>query len=226
MLKAVIFDCDGVIADSEQLHFSLLRDLVGELGVSLTKEQYLDKYLAMDDKKSFAAVLADNGKSATAEQLQKLRERKSILYKEKASGNLVILPGVVELVMALSQKYVLAVASGALREEVFMALDTAAIKHYFDVVVSAEDVKNGKPAPDSYLLALERLNQKYPAKKIQPAECLVIEDSKHGVDSAHGAGMKCAAVCTSYPAEELKAADLIVPALTAVRASMLAELFK
>jgi beta-phosphoglucomutase-like phosphatase (HAD superfamily) len=75
------------------------------------------------------------------------------------------------------------------------------------------------------LKALEELNKKYPGKNFQPSECLVVEDSKHGITSAHQAGMKCVAVCTSYAAEELTAADRVVPVLTAVRLSDLAALF-
>jgi beta-phosphoglucomutase len=117
-------------------------------------------------------------------------------------------------------------ASGALKDEVLLMLDTAGIRHYFDAVVAAEDVTNGKPAPDAYLKALEELNKKYPGKNLQPQECLVVEDSKHGVVSAHAAGMKCVAVCSSYGPDELSAADKVVPVLTAVRVSDLEALFK
>ncbi|HMU95955.1 MAG TPA: HAD family phosphatase, partial [Elusimicrobiota bacterium] len=99
------------------------------------------------------------------------------------------------------------------------------IAHYFDAVVATEDVVRGKPAPDAYLKALEEINKKYPDRRIQPAECLVVEDSKHGLLSARAAGMKCVAVTTSYSAEELSAADRVVPVLTAVRVKDLESLF-
>jgi beta-phosphoglucomutase len=227
MLKAVIFDCDGVIADSEDLHFSLFRDIVKkEFDIALTKEQYLASYLAMDDKNCFNTVLKDNGRCVPPAKVQEMIDRKTILYKERAAQNLVILPGVVEFVMAVSQKFPLGMASGALKDEVLLMLDTAGIRHYFDAVVAAEDVTNGKPAPDAYLKALEELNKKYPGKNLQPQECLVVEDSKHGVVSAHAAGMKCVAVCSSYGPDELSAADKVVPVLTAVRVSDLEALFK
>jgi beta-phosphoglucomutase len=226
MLKAVLFDCDGVIADSEHLHLSLFQDILKEHGIMLTKDQYLERYLAMDDKNCFRAVLRDNGRTMTDEEIQTLIDRKTVLYKSKAAASLVILPGVVEFVMAVSQKYPLAMASGALKDEVLLMLDTAGIRHYFDAVIAAEDVVRGKPAPDAYLKALEELNKTYPGKNIQPSECLVVEDSKHGIVSAHAAGMKCVAVCSSYPPEELAAADQVVPVLTAVRVAVLEELFK
>src|SRR5688572_1277480 len=105
MLKAVLFDCDGVIADSEHIHFDLFKTILAELGIALTKEQYLAKYLAMDDKGCFNAVLRDHNKPLPPEEVQKLIARKTALYQKTAAQSLVILPGVVEFVMAVSQKY-------------------------------------------------------------------------------------------------------------------------
>lgn len=225
MLKALIFDCDGVIADSEHLHFSLFQKVLAEVGVPLTQADYVEKYLAMDDRGCFDAVFKAQGKTLSEEERARLIAKKTALYQKTAAQNLVILPGVVEFVMAVSQKYPLAMASGALREEVLLMIEAAGIRHYFDAVVAAEDVKNGKPAPDAYLKALEELNKKHPGKNIQPAECLVVEDSKHGLLSAHAAGMKVVAVTTTYPAEELAAADRVAPVLTALRLKELETLF-
>ncbi len=226
MLKALIFDCDGVIADSEHLHFSLFQKVLTEVGISLTQPEYVEKYLAMDDRGCFEAVFKANGKALSEEERGRLIALKTALYKKTAAQNLVILPGVVEFVMAVSQKYPLAMASGALKEEVLLMIEAAGIRHYFDAVVAAEDVINGKPAPDAYLKALEELNKKHPGKNIQPSECLVVEDSKHGLISAHAAGMKVVAVTTTYPAEELSAADRVAPVLTALRLKDLEALFQ
>jgi HAD superfamily hydrolase (TIGR01509 family) len=226
VLKAVLFDCDGVVADSERLHFDLFRRILKEeMGLDLTKAEYDAKYLAMDDRGCFNAVLKDSGKTLPPGRVDELIAKKTALYKTAAAESLVILPGVVEFVMAVSQKYPLAMASGALKDEVFLMLETAGIRHYFDAVVAAEDVVNGKPAPDAYLKALAELNKAYPGRDLKPAECLVVEDSKHGVVSAHAAGMKCVAVCTSYPPEELAHADKVVPVMTAVRVAELEALF-
>lgn len=225
MLKAVIFDCDGVIVDSEPLHMSLIQELLREKGVSVSKEEYLSSYLAMDDNSCFRQALKDKGCVFTEADIQKLIETKTGLYKEKASKNLVILPGVVEIVMALSQKFPLAVASGALRDEVDLMTESAGVKQYFDVIVAAEDVENSKPAPDAFLKAAADLGKLFPDKNIQPDNCLVIEDSKHGIISAQKAGMKCVAVGTTYPLEELSSADKVVPVLTALKVSELEKLF-
>lgn len=226
MLKALIFDCDGVIADSEHLHFSLFQKVLAEVGIPLTQADYVEKYLAMDDRGCFGAVFKAHGKSLSDLERAQLIAKKSALYQKTAAQNLVILPGVVEFVMAVSQKYPLAMASGALREEVLLMIESAGIRHYFDAVVTAEDVKNGKPAPDAYLKALDELNKKHPGNNIHPGECLVVEDSKHGLISAHAAGMKVVAVTTTYPAEELSAADRVVPVLTALRLKDLETLFQ
>lgn len=225
MLKALIFDCDGVIADSEHLHFSLFQKVLAEVGISLTQPEYVEKYLAMDDRGCFEAVFNAHGKPLPPEERDRLIAKKTALYQKTAAQNLVILPGVVEFVMAVSQKYPLAMASGALRAEVMMMIEAAGIRHYFEAVVAAEDVKNGKPAPDAYLKALDELNKKHPGKNIKPGECLVVEDSKHGLLSAHAAGMKVVAVTTTYPAEELSAADKVAPVLTALRLKELESLF-
>lgn len=225
MLKAVLFDCDGVIADSEHLHFALFQKVLEGIGITLSQAEYVEKYLAMDDKGCFGAVLADRGRTLSDAAVADLIAKKTALYKETASRNLVILPGVVEFVMAVSQKFPLALASGALRDEIKLMLRAAGIDHYFDAIVAAEDVTRGKPAPDAYLKALDELNKKYPGRNMKPEECLVVEDSKHGLLSARAAGMKCVAVTTSYPADELSAADRVVPVLTAVRVADLEGLF-
>jgi beta-phosphoglucomutase len=226
VLKAVIFDCDGVIADSEHLHFSLFQRILGERGIALSQSEYLEKYLAMDDRGCFRAVLAAHGKDVNEEALAALVTRKNALYHETAAENLVILPGIVEFVMAVSQKVPLAMASAALRNEVVLMTETAGIRHYFDVMVAAEDVSRGKPAPDAYLKALSELNRIHPGLSLAPENCLVVEDSKHGLASARAAGMKVVAVTTSYSAEDLAGADKIVPVLTAVRVKDLEALFQ
>jgi beta-phosphoglucomutase len=225
MLKALIFDCDGVIADSEHLHFSLFQKVLAEEGIPLSQADYVEKYLAMDDRGCFDAVFKANGKPLNESERGRLIAKKTALYQKTAAQNLVILPGVVEFVMAVSQKFPLAMASGALRDEVLLMIEAAGIRQYFDAVVAAEDVKNGKPAPDAYLKALEELNKKHPTKNIQPKECLVVEDSKHGLISAQSAGMKVVAVTTTYPEDELRSADKVVPVLTALRLKDLEGLF-
>ncbi|MGE5061724.1 MAG: HAD family hydrolase [Betaproteobacteria bacterium] len=111
----------------------------------------------------------------------------------------------------------LAVASGALRQEIETILQTAGLLNHFRAIVSAEDVQQGKPEPEIFITALAALNAaRGDAAAIAPTECLVIEDSKEGVRGARRAGMKCLAVTNSHPAELLKEADAIVASLEEV----------
>ena len=117
--------------------------------------------------------------------------------------------------------------SGARRHELDLILESAGIRTYFEYVVSSDDVKKGKPDPESYLKAVEGLNARGKrSTPIRPEECAVIEDSREGIASAHAAGMKCIAVATSYPTFELSVADLVGPSLGALRLSQVEDLFR
>src|SRR5262249_1267271 len=105
-------------------------------------------------------------------------------------------------------------------------LEAAGIRRYFEIVVSADDVEKGKPNPESFLKAMDGLNQSNRrSHPIKPEECVVIEDSREGIASAHSAGMKCVAVATSFPAFELSIADLVVPSIAALKMSQIEDLF-
>ena len=227
VLRAVIFDCDGVLIDSEPLHFSSFKKALGEEGHSLTEEIYKEHYLALDDRGAFKRFFESAKEPLKETLLNELMEKKSQIFQELVqSEGLLAYPAVPEFVMSVAQRYPLAVASGARRHEVEMALESAGIRAYFEAIVTADDVQNGKPHPESYLRAVEALNATGKrSTAIRPAECLVIEDSKHGILSAHSAGMKCLAVATSYPPFELKMADLVVPNLASLRMSQLEDLF-
>lgn len=227
VLRSVIFDCDGVLVDSEPLHFSAFKKVLGKAGESFTEEIYKDQYLAMDDRGAFRTFFERSGNVLSDADLKDLMDKKTAVYQELVqSEGLLPYPAVPEFVMAVSQRYPLAVASGARRHEVEMVLEAAGIRPYFEAVITSDDVEHGKPHPESYLKAIEALNAsgKRPTA-IRPEECLVIEDSKHGILAAHTAGMKCVAVATSYPTFELKSADLVVPSISSLRVSQLEDLF-
>jgi HAD superfamily hydrolase (TIGR01509 family) len=227
-LRSIIFDCDGVLMDSESLHFAAFRKVLAGEGETLTEEQYKDRYLALDDRGAFEKYFRDVQKPLTREQLQGLLEKKTSTFQEMVSSEGILpFPAVPEFVMAASQRYPLAIASGARRHELDMILEAAGIRTYFETIVSADDVRNGKPDPESYLKAVDGLNAsgKRPTP-IRPDECAVIEDSREGIRSAHAAGMKCVAVTTSYPSFELSMADLVVPSVGALRLSQVEDLFR
>jgi beta-phosphoglucomutase len=226
-LRAIIFDCDGVLVDSEPLHFAAFRKTLGPEGERLTEELYKERYLALDDRGAFTKFYQEAGRPLDVVTLKNLIDKKAEVFQELVgSEGILPYPAVPEFVMALAQRYPLAIASGARRHELEMIAETAGIRPYFEAIISADDVEKGKPDPESYLKAIDALNATGKrATPIKADECVVIEDSKQGIASAHGAGMKCVAVATSYPSFELSAADLVVPSISALRISQIEDLF-
>ncbi|MBI2190788.1 MAG: HAD family phosphatase [Planctomycetes bacterium] len=224
MLRALIFDCDGVLVNSEPVHFRAFVRVLSESGVSLTESEYLERYLAMDDRGCFQAVFHDRGGRVEGEELVRLMDRKSAYYAQEMQAQAPTFPGVVEFVRGSALRHPLAIASGALRHEVEQAVRLLGIRDCFRCLVTAEDVARGKPDPEAYRTACVRLNALLrPARPIRPAECLVVEDSFHGVRAAKNAGMRCMAVTNSYPAEKLSEADWVVARLGELHLRHLAE---
>ena len=224
MLKAIIFDCDGVIADTEPLHFAAFQRVLAEEGFTLTQEEYLKTYLAFDDRGCFTTALSTASAPLAAEKLAELIARKSAYIAPMMQTHLRAFPGVTDFIHRLAEGYPLAVASGALRHEVEMILDCAGVRDCFQEIVTAEDVARGKPDPESFLQAAARLNTRNHSQ-IEPRGCLVVEDSKHGVRAGRLAGMKVLAVTNSYPKAQLAEADLIVESLDGLQLADVELLF-
>lgn len=216
MLRAVIFDFNGIIVDDEPIHFKLFQKVLGEETILLTEQAYYARYLGFDDKGAFAAAYRENNRSLSHPELAKLIQRKAVYYQEAIRNHVAIFPGVKKLIADLSGTLPLAVASGALRQEIETILSTAGLLGCFRAIVASEDVERGKPDPNIFLKALAQLNAAIDANPISAAECVVIEDSKEGVKGARRAGMKCLAVTNSHPAELLNEADAVVKSLEAV----------
>jgi HAD superfamily hydrolase (TIGR01509 family) len=223
MLRAVIFDFNGIIVDDEPIHFQLFKKVLGEEGIALTEEAYYARYLGFDDRGAFLASYKDNQRSLSESKLADLIERKAAYYQDAIRNHVAIFPGVKSLIADLSGRLPLAVASGALRQEIETILSTAGLLGCFRVIVAAEDVEKGKPEPDIFLKALDQLNAGN-GDPIGAAQCLVIEDSKEGVKGARRAGMKCLAVTNSHPAELLSEANAVVKSLADVELNFLKEL--
>jgi beta-phosphoglucomutase len=210
-LRALIFDFNGVLVDDEPLHFALFARVLAEEGVTLTKEEYYAKYLSCPDRELFERVLRDKGAAFDAGRIARLAERKAKYYGENSDG-VILFPGAREFVKEAARRFPLAVASGARREEIELAFARAGLLSSFQAIVGAEDVVRGKPDPEAFRLALKRINDPL-GSDILPGECLVVEDSREGIEAAHRAGMKCLAVANSYPEEELKPADWVIKSL-------------
>jgi beta-phosphoglucomutase len=225
MLRVVIFDFNGIIVDDEPIHFELFRRVLAEEGIDLTEEDYYGRYLGFDDRGAFTAAYRDHRRRLDEQQLARLIDRKTVYYQKTIQDKVKIFPGVQTLVATLARMFPVAVASGALRHEIETILTTAGLLNHFAVIISAEDVNQGKPEPEIFLKALARLNaQLQIGSPIAAADCLVIEDSKEGIRGALRAGMKCLAVTNSHPAELLKEANAVVRSLEEVDLSFLAKL--
>lgn len=226
MLKAIILDCDGVIADTEPIHFRAFRKTLDEEGIELTEEDYFGQYVGLNDRDCFQAILSEQGSEPDPEQITDLVERKSKYYDEYIQDLLIIYPGVKELVeQAAAGGYLLAVVSGALKQEVEFILERAGIRSHISAVVSAEDVSRGKPDPEGYLKAFEILKRDS-SDGLAPQECVVFEDTDTGIDAARAAGMWCIGVAQTYPKEALSRAHSVVASMEEMNLKKLERLYE
>jgi HAD superfamily hydrolase (TIGR01509 family) len=203
-----------------------MRDAVAEVGILITREEYWDKYLPLDDLRCIKAICVNHRTTLTHDQETIILERKSRLYHKMLRNTLPIFPGAAEIVRTASRKFPLALASGARREEIETTLLAADLMDCFRVIVAAEDFTLGKPHPESFLLALRGLNDAIDGTMapILPGECLVVEDAIGGVQGARAAGMMCLAVANSYPAERFLGANRVVSSLEDVSVESLLRL--
>ena len=221
--RAVLFDFDGVIVNSEPLHFYAFHEVLKAEGVEITEDEYYRELIGFDDRGAFRKVFERRKKPLEPKTLLALMARKSgvmmeLIHQRKFSA----LPGVEEFVRGLWRTTPLAICSGALREEIEAMLEGVALRDCFSVIVAAEDVAVGKPDPSGYLLTVKLLNEKIraaasagpaSAKPLAPADCLVVEDAPTVIRSVKGAGFPTLGVATSYPLMKLMDADWQVKTL-------------
>ena len=226
MLELVIFDFDGVLADSEPAHYEMIHNTLKEIGLYLKWDAYCEKYLGYDDFDCFSAVLTDLGQDSGRSQVEQLCRRKRELFAQHLRAHSVLFEGVGRLLEELKQAQIpCSIYSGAIRPEIDFILSQENLTSYFIDIVTAEDVTCGKPDPEGYLLSLKQSNQTLNGgQSITPDQCVVIEDSTWGISAAKAAGMKCLALETSYPAKMLTEADRVVKSLSQVEVAQLKEL--
>lgn len=223
MIRAIIFDFDGVLFDTEPLHFSMFQEVLRTEGITLTSDQYHAAYVGLTDEACFRAVLNDHkGTAVSSATVDRLVRCKTDLMQRALRARLPRLPGVMEFVSDAHVSQRLAIASGALLQEIVLCLELAGMMPMFEHITAAQDVRQGKPDPAPYLHALDALDRRSPLRADQ---CVVIEDTPHGIEAAHKAGMRCIGVTTTLPAGRLVQADLVVPSLQATRwEALLAQL--
>lgn len=211
--EAVIFDFDGVIVDTEPLHYAAFQRLLEPLGIGFSWDQYVDTYMGFDDRDAFIEAFKGHGKGLSAAALLDLIERKAILFQEIIRGGISPYPGVIDLIRRIHiSRTPLAISSGALRSDIEPVLETLGIADCFDIIVTAEDVAKSKPDPECYRLAHSMLNT-FHSRSMPAQQILAIEDTPAGIAAAKSAGMQVLAVTNSYPAEHLSQADVITESL-------------
>ena len=210
MLGAVIFDFDGVLVDSEQIHHKAFNRVLTKFNYQLSSREYYDRFLGLSDEELLRIVNKERNLSLSNQQFGQLLGEKANLFKEMAATEAGIIEGVPKFLNMLSDGNIpMAICSGALLPEIETILEGAGLRSYFEVIVSAEQVERGKPDPEGFLLALKLLNKRT-HKSIKPEDCVVIEDSHWGLDAAKAAGMRTVAITNTYAAEHLKPADKII----------------
>jgi beta-phosphoglucomutase len=210
-LQAIVFDFDGVIADSEPLHLRAFQQAMGDIGLELDRDDYFARYLGYDDVGVFEALSRDRTLGWTTSRVSELVDLKGRKLQALMHGGEVLFPGAIDFIRTAAEAVPIAIASGALRHEILEVLEGAGIAGLFSTIVSSGDTPESKPSPAPYRLAYERLAEA--SGPIDPQRCVAIEDSAWGIQSAVGAGLRCVGVTNSYPADQLTGADLIVNGL-------------
>ena len=223
MLRAIVFDFDGVIANSEPLHLAAFRDVLAEEAIVLTEADYYSRYLGYDDVGVFQAIDAARGAWAAGD-IARLVARKAVRLEELERHVSVLFPGAADAIRRASAAVPIAIASGARGDEIRRVLEREQLAGCFTAIVSAEDTPVSKPAPDPYRRAVTLLSRACGAP-LAASECIAIEDSRWGLESARAAGLRTVAVTTSYPADALAdAADLVIDSLASLDIGALARL--
>lgn len=219
-LSAIIFDFDGVIADSERLHLLAYQQTFASRGLALSRDEYFEEYLGYDDVSLLRRYGRQQGLAWDDTVIAALVADKTRIYEDLAARGEMLFPGARAFVEHARSLVPVAIASGALTREIEEILERARLRDAFVTIVGADQTARCKPSPDPYLEAFRRLERAGHAVR---ADCTVaIEDSMWGLVSARGAGLRTVAVTTSSSGESLAPyAELVVPGLEALTMEML-----
>jgi beta-phosphoglucomutase-like phosphatase (HAD superfamily) len=222
-LRAIVFDFDGVIANSEPLHLRAYQEVLASEGLVLDEADYYARYLGYDDVRAFRAFGADRGRIWTAVELERLIERKARLLETFERDLSILFPGAAEAVRRAARAFPIAIASGALGAEIRRVLDREQLAGCFTAIVAAEDTPLSKPAPDPYLRAVSLLAAVVGAD-LAAAECVALEDSHWGLQSARAAGLHTVGVAQTYDETMLVEAELVIHTVADLDLRALADL--
>jgi len=211
VLRAIIFDFDGVLVDSEPIIMRLTQQVAAREGWTLSEADYYRELIHLDDRAMVERLGQLHGRAIDLARRHELVEWKTRAYQEIIKDGLPPMPGAVEFIDKTAARFPLAIASGSLRPEIEYLLEKAGLRDKFSVMVTASECERSKPDPQSYLMALEALGRlaRFARQPLGAAECLALEDTAGGVDAAQAAGMKCLALTSSCPTAELAHADWV-----------------
>jgi beta-phosphoglucomutase len=205
-ITAVIFDFDGVLADTERMHLRATQGALAAHGWTLDEQTYFAQYLGFGDRDLVVEFARDGGFALDEATLDAIVAAKALRYRDDVATGDALYATAAACVQRLGARFSLAIASGSLHEEIHNILVAGGLRDAFRAIVGADDVTNGKPSAEPYLKAAALL-------EVEPSAAVAIEDSRWGLESARAAGMRTIAVTTSYPASALSMADLIVDSL-------------
>lgn len=216
-IRAVVLDFDGVIADTERLHYHAFREVFAARGWTLDEPTYVDRYLGCDDYGLVREFTRDIGVATSDGDRRGLVEAKGQIFGRHLESTDILFPGAKSSIEQLAARFPMGIASGALRHEIVAILRTAGLLERFAAIVAANDVTATKPSPEPYLTAAERLG-------VPPSACVAVEDSAAGLEAARSAGMRTIAVTTTLPRHALATADRIVAGLHEVTPELVEKL--
>lgn len=224
MIKAIIFDFDGVIADTEPLHYRAAAAVLDARGIHVSEADFYERLMGLSDHDFFHKVLNEAGRRFDDALIRELLDEKNARYEAVMYRELKPLPGVDDFVYQAFQRGPTAVCSGARRMEIVGLLRQFGFDSWIKTIISIDEARVSKPDPTGYRMTLRALQETSPS--LRESECLVIEDSLHGIAAAKSAGMPVLAVQTHYDASQLRSADASVPGLGGLTPDQAAELVK
>ncbi len=228
MLRAIIFDFDGIIVDSEPIIMKLTQEMAAQEGWTVSEEDYYRNYLALDDRGIVEHLFLSHGCAVDRRRVEELVNWKSRVYGKIIEDGLPTLPGAVEFVRQAAQTFPLAIASGSAHGEIEHLLGKLQLRDRFRTIATADDCERSKPDPEVYLKALAGLKTlpEFQNKPLLPSECVAIEDAPGGIEAAHAAGIRCIGLAHSRAAENLAHADWVFHGFKEVDLRKLAKDFE
>jgi beta-phosphoglucomutase-like phosphatase (HAD superfamily) len=201
--RAVIFDFDGVLADTEGLHFRAFQSALTVHGLTLDRAEYFSRLVGLNDLDMVEAVARAQQRSLSSQDLDAILSAKAQEYWRQMSAGSVLFDAAASAIARLGARYRLGIASGSFHDEIASILAANQLTSAIGVIVGADDVRRSKPNPEPYASAVSALG-------VSPARAVAVEDTPIGLNSARAAGLRTIGITTSHPAERLRPADAVI----------------